>query len=157
MTDRISPAARSSNMARIRSTDTGPERRVRCALHAAGFRFRLHRRDLPGTPDLVLPRWKVVVFVHGCYWHRHAGCRNASTPKSQVEFWQAKFDANVDRDTRVQERLFHAGWTVIVIWECQTANPEAIVAAVRDQMPSAVPAPVQQSSRTISANPTAES
>jgi DNA mismatch endonuclease (patch repair protein) len=87
-------------MSRIRSTDTAPERAVRSILHRMGFRFRLHRRDLPGTPDVVLPRHRTVVFVHGCFWHRHPECRYAYEPKSRQEFWRAKFAANVTRDRR---------------------------------------------------------
>jgi DNA mismatch endonuclease, patch repair protein len=95
--------ARSRNMARIRARDTQPELRVRRALHAAGFRFRLHRRGLPGTPDIVLPRFRTVIFVHGCFWHRHPGCRMASVPKTRSGFWDAKFTANVEREIRVRQ------------------------------------------------------
>jgi DNA mismatch endonuclease, patch repair protein len=97
MADRLSPQERSRNMAQIRDRDTGPELRVRRALHAAGLRFRLHRRDLPGRPDIVLPRWRTVVFVHGCFWHRHPGCRKAAVPKSRVAFWETKFAATMAR------------------------------------------------------------
>ena len=155
MTDTITPDARSRNMARIRGRDTGPEMRVRRALHAAGFRFRLHRRDLPGKPDLVLPRWRTVVFVHGCFWHRHPGCRNASTPKTRTGFWADKFATNTARDVRAAEALGATGWTVIVIWECETQDPRGIVAMVRDRLPSAVPGPIRRSRRTSSAIPLA--
>lgn len=87
-------------------------------MHARGFRFRIHRKDLPGSPDLVFPRFRVAVFVHGCFWHRHLGCRFAATPKSRTEFWQAKFEANVARDMRVQQALRDDGWRVAVVWEC---------------------------------------
>lgn len=107
-------------MSRIRGKDTRPELRVRSALHRLGYRFRLNRRDLPGKPDIVLPRYQTVIFVHGCFWHRHPGCRFAYTPKSRVEFWQAKFQRNVERHREVEEELTTLGWRVLVIWECET-------------------------------------
>lgn len=120
MTDRIDPIRRSANMARIRSSGTQPEIAVRRAVHAAGLRFRLNRRDLPGTPDLVLPKCRIAVFVHGCFWHRHEGCKNSTTPKSRVEFWKAKFEENLRRDQRVSDELSHVGWAHFVVWECET-------------------------------------
>jgi DNA mismatch endonuclease (patch repair protein) len=110
-------------MSRIRSRDTGPERQVRSALHRAGYRFRLHRKDLPGRPDIVLPKYRTVVFVHGCFWHRHSRCRFAYTPKSRVAFWNAKFAANVARDRRNVRELKRLGWHVVNVWECQAASP----------------------------------
>ncbi len=95
---------------------------VRRAAHALGYRFRLHRKDLPGRPDLVFPSRRAVIFVHGCFWHRHPGCRMASTPKTRVEFWSAKFDRNVQRDAAVIDALEAAGWRVLVIWECETRD-----------------------------------
>lgn len=118
MTDTVPVAVRSRMMAGIRGRDTGPEMRLRRAMHARGFRYRLHRRDLPGSPDLVFPACRAVVFVHGCFWHRHRGCRYAATPATRPEFWQAKFDANVARDARNEEALIASGWRVAVIWEC---------------------------------------
>ena len=119
MTDTISPARRSWNMSRIRSKNTKPEMIVRSALHKMGYRFRLHRKDLPGTPDIVLPKYKTVIFVHGCFWHRHRGCKNCSTPKSRTSFWSRKFQDNVERDKTYAEKLTGLGWQVIVIWECE--------------------------------------
>ena len=107
-------------MSGIRGKNTQPELAVRRYLHAHGFRFRLHRRDLPGKPDVVLPKYRTAVFVHGCYWHRHEGCKYATTPSSNREFWQRKFRENVERDQRNQTQLAAAGWHVLVIWECQT-------------------------------------
>jgi DNA mismatch endonuclease (patch repair protein) len=107
-------------MAAVGSANTGPELRVRKAIHAAGFRYALHRRDLPGRPDIVMPRLGVVIFVHGCFWHRHKGCKAASTPTSNTEFWTAKFDANVTRDRRNMRDLKALGWKVVVVWECAT-------------------------------------
>jgi DNA mismatch endonuclease, patch repair protein len=105
-------------MSGIRSRDTKPEMAVRRFLHRAGLRFRLGGRGLPGRPDLVLPRWGTVVFVHGCFWHRHPGCRFAYNPKSRVEFWQKKFEENVARDRRTTAALKRLGWKPVVIWEC---------------------------------------
>ena len=126
MTDRLTPERRSWNMSRIRGTNTKPELVVRKLLHEMGYRFRLHRADLPGRPDIVLPRHKTVVFVHGCYWHRHPGCRFAYTPKSRQSFWNAKFTSNVARDQRNQRDLKEAGWRVIVIWECETSDRDVL-------------------------------
>ena len=121
--DRLSPEHRSWNMSRIRGRDTQPELAVRSALHRAGYRFRLHRKDLPGRPDIVLPKHRTVVFVHGCFWHRHKGCRFAYTPKSRVAFWQKKFDDNVERDRRNVRALRALGWRVVTVWECQAGSP----------------------------------
>lgn len=112
-------------MGRVRGKDTRPEMIVRRLAHAMGMRFRLHRADLPGKPDLVFPKYRAVVFVHGCFWHRHPGCRKASTPKSNTEFWQEKFERNVERDKRNSVELEKAGWRVVVIWECETKSSDA--------------------------------
>lgn len=120
-------------MSRIRGRDTKPEMRLRRALHAQGFRYRLHRRDLPGSPDIVLPKWKTAIFVHGCFWHRHTGCRKATTPTSNVEFWNAKFLANTLRDARVLAALHASGWKTAVVWECaldRGVTPEDLGALV---------------------------
>jgi len=103
--------------------NTKPELIVRRVLHAMGRRFRLHCRDLPGRPDIVLPRFRTAIFVHGCFWHRHPGCRGTTTPKTRTEFWVAKFEANVARDVAAQAALAAAGWKVAVIWECETRKP----------------------------------
>ena len=118
MTDIVDRATRSRMMAGISAKDTKPERILRRALHALGFRFRLHARNLPGTPDLVLRRYGAVCFVHGCFWHRHPGCSYATTPATRPEFWQAKFDGNVERDRRSKHELLEAGWRVAIVWEC---------------------------------------
>jgi DNA mismatch endonuclease (patch repair protein) len=110
-------------MSRIRSRDTAPELQVRSALHRAGYRFRLHRKDLPGRPDIVLPKHHTVVFVHGCFWHRHKGCVFAYAPKSRIAFWDEKFRSNVERDFRNTRALRALGWRVITVWECQAATP----------------------------------
>lgn len=119
-------------MSRIHSSNTAPEVAVRRALHALGFRFRLHRKDLPGKPDITLPCHKTVVFVHGCFWHRHRGCKIATMPKSRIEFWAEKFENNVDRDSRSRELLKALGWRVIVVWECEVGSRrKANVTALR--------------------------
>lgn len=126
MTDRITPSHRSWNMGRISGSNTAPELIVRSQLHRLGLRFRLHGRRLPGRPDIVLTRWRTVVLVHGCFWHRHQGCRFAYTPKSRQEFWLTKFSANVERDKRVSAQLSQAGWRVVTIWECETAQMQTL-------------------------------
>jgi DNA mismatch endonuclease (patch repair protein) len=118
MADRISEQRRSWNMSRIRGRDTLPERTLRCALHRAGFRFRLRSR-LPGRPDIVLPRFRTAIFVHGCFWHRHHGCELAYVPKSNEAFWKKKFEANMQRDRIVEKALRQRGWRVVVVWQCQ--------------------------------------
>lgn len=117
--DKISPEHRSWNMSRIKSSNTKPEIAIRSLLHKTGFRFRLHRKDLPGKPDIVLPRYKTVIFVHGCFWHRHKNCRFAYEPKSRRDFWESKFKANVSRHITVENLLVEMGWKVVVIWECE--------------------------------------
>lgn len=117
--DRLTPEDRSANMARIRATNTVPELRVRRFLHARGFRFRLHA-SLPGTPDVVLPKHRTVVFVHGCFWHQHPGCRYAYKPRTRVSFWSKKFEGTRERDERAMAKLEALGWQVLVVWECQT-------------------------------------
>ena len=111
---------RSRNMSAIKSKNTKPEIAVRKLLHSMGYRFRLHRKDLPGSPDIVLPKYKTVIFVHGCFWHRHENCKYASTPKTRKEFWENKFKTNLKRDAEVQEKIKNIGWQSVVIWECET-------------------------------------
>lgn len=113
-------------MSRIRSRDTGPEKIVRSALHRLGFRFRLHNANLPGTPDIVMPKYKIVIFVHGCFWHRHENCKQAYTPKTRIDFWQKKFQVNIEHDRVVMKQLRESDWNPVVIWECQTENPEKL-------------------------------
>lgn len=141
MADTLTPAERSERMSRIRSRDTQPELALRRALHGGGLRYRLHGAVLPGRPDIVFPSRNAVVFVHGCFWHRHEGCRIATTPKSNTPFWQAKFDRNVERDVRNSERLIGVGWKVIVVWECELSTPAKAAAAaakVAELLPPAV-------------------
>lgn len=117
--DRLTKDRRSWNMSRIRSRDTTPERVVRSLLHRLGYRFRLHRRDLPGNPDIVLPKYRVAILVHGCFWHRHQGCRFAYMPKTRTGFWRKKFDANIRRDMEARMMLRKLGWRVAIVWECE--------------------------------------
>jgi DNA mismatch endonuclease (patch repair protein) len=127
MSDNMSVAQRSWTMSRIRSKDTRPEKMVRSFLHSRGFRFRLHKRSLPGAPDIVLPRFHTVIFVHGCFWHAHRSCRYATSPRSNRRYWRRKLDGNVDRHQRNVSALKAAGWRVITIWECQIKrSPQAV-------------------------------
>lgn len=119
MTDSVSPEKRSWVMSRVKNRDTGPEKLVRSTLHRLGFRFRLRRKDLPGTPDIVLPKHKAVIFVHGCYWHRHDCPNGRRLPKSRLEFWLPKLTGNRERDVKQQNLLREAGWRVLVVWECE--------------------------------------
>lgn len=122
MSDIVLPSVRSRMMAGIRGKDTKPEMLVRRSLHAAGYRFRLHRRDLPGAPDIVLPGRKIAIFVHGCFWHRHPGCRYAKLPATRTDFWKDKLDSNVARDGSAVDALTAAGWRVLIVWECSTRD-----------------------------------
>lgn len=134
MADRISKEHRSWNMSRIRSRDTGPEMQLRSMLHRAGYRYRLHHPELPGHPDIVLPKFRTAIFVHGCYWHRHQGCSNATTPKTRTEFWKKKFSETVKRDRLKSEQLEELGWQVISVWECELKkNPQAVLEQVTDR------------------------
>lgn len=125
--DIVSKEKRSWNMSRIRAKDTKPEKAVRSALHKAGYRFRLHSRSLPGKPDIVLAKYKTVIFVHGCFWHRHRGCKFAYMPKSRIGFWKDKFEENVKRDVKARKALQKLGWSVIVIWECDISDTPGIM------------------------------
>src|SRR4051812_11114329 len=118
-------------MSRITSRNTLPERTVRSLLHRLGYRFRLHVRDLPGNPDIVLPKWHKVIFVHGCFWHRHAGCKYAYSPKSRTQFWCKKFEGNVMRDRKRSQELAILGWEAHVIWECEAKNAQALAKRLR--------------------------
>jgi DNA mismatch endonuclease (patch repair protein) len=130
MVDIVSPEVRSRMMSGIRGKNTRPEIVVRQAAHRMGLRFRIHRKDLPGKPDLVFTKYKTVVFVHGCFWHRH-NCRLAAVPKTRPEFWEAKFKANVDRDLSNRTKLELLGWRVIEIWECETREVPALEAKLK--------------------------
>ena len=111
-------------MSAIKSKNTKPEIKVRKVLHSMGYRFRLHSKDLPGSPDIVLPKYKTVIFVHGCFWHRHENCKYASIPKTRQEFWNKKFEENIKRDSEIQEKIKILDWRSVVIWECETKNME---------------------------------
>lgn len=131
MVDRVDAATRSRNMARIRSIDTQAELRVRRIAHAIGYRFRIHRYDLPGTPDLVFPSRRVALFVNGCFWHRHEGCRRAAVPKTRTAFWEDKFRKTLQRDRRAEADLTDLGWRIEVIWECETHDRDHIERLLR--------------------------
>mgnify|MGYP000976670201 CR=1 FL=1 len=128
-----SPEQRSFNMSRIRGTDTHPEMMVRKWLWLNGYRYRLHRKNLPGKPDIVLPKYRVVIFVHGCFWHRH-GCHSTTAPESRRDFWNEKFQENVRRDKRNIEALLESAWRVLVVWECTLRGKNAIPDQVAEQI-----------------------
>lgn len=130
MADVVSPSVRSRMMSGIKGKHTKPEILVRKALHAAGYRFRLHRKDLPGAPDVVLPGMRVAIFAHGCFWHMHAGCKNAKLPATRPDFWRDKLRGNVERDARAIDDLCSQGWRVLTVWECATRD-----AALAESLP----------------------
>lgn len=131
MADHLSKEKRSWNMARIRSSNTRAEFAVRKLLHSLGYRFRLHRSDLPGKPDIVLPRHRTVIFVHGCFWHRHNRCSKSTTPKTNIQYWTDKFKRNIKRDIVSKKELNKLGWRVIVIWECETTDDNCIARKIK--------------------------
>ena len=140
MADVVDKATRSRMMSGIKGGHTRPELVVRRALHAAGFRYRLHAADLPGRPDIVLPKHRVVVLVHGCFWHRHAGCRFATTPATRRDFWSDKFERNMDRDARNRQALRAKGWRIATLWECSVrrfdqARIDGLIAWIRSGEP----------------------
>ena len=122
MADNLTPQQRRRNMSRVKGRDTKPELLVRSVVHGLGYRFRLHGKGLPGRPDVVLPRHRKVIFVHGCFWHGHAGCRRAARPSTNREFWDRKIDGNVARDASNIRALRRAGWKVLVVWQCATKD-----------------------------------
>lgn len=109
-------------MAKVRNRNTGPELLVRQVAHSLGLRFRLHRRDLPGSPDVVFPKYRIALFVHGCFWHQHYSCKRASRPKTNSEFWETKLERNIERDQKAVAELNRLGWRTAIIWECETKN-----------------------------------
>ena len=134
MVDTLTKEKRSWNMGRVRSKDTKPELQVRSLLHRNGFRFRLHKRGLPGKPDIVLVKYRTVIFVHGCFWHRHKGCQDTTTPKTRTSFWKNKFEDNTERDKRTTKALRDTGWKVIVVWECETRKPDVLLKRLKAQI-----------------------
>lgn len=130
--DTLTPAERSERMSRVRSKDTKPEMLVRGLVHRMGYRYRLHDRSLPGNPDLVFPSKGKIIFVHGCFWHRHGkSCEFTRWPKSKLDFWKPKLERNRRRDERVRRQLRKLGWTVLVVWECQSKNSQKLAKRVR--------------------------
>lgn len=126
---------RSFNMSRIRSKDTSPEIRVRSAIHRLGYRYRLYVSNLPGKPDIVMPRYRTAIFVNGCFWHQHEGCKRATVPKTNTDYWQEKFRRTMDRDKRSHAALLQTGWKVLVIWECQTQDGSALKNLLKEILP----------------------
>ena len=136
--DTFSKNKRSDIMRKVRCRDTQPELAVRSLLHRMGYRFRLYRRDMPGNPDIVLPKYRTVVFVHGCFWHRHKGCRQASIPATRREYWLPKFRRTEKRDKNNQNTLHQLGWKVIVVWECELRDPRKLAYRLRRKIDGSV-------------------
>jgi DNA mismatch endonuclease (patch repair protein) len=130
--DHVAPEKRSLIMAAVRSKNTKPEMAVRRLVHGLGYRYRLHAKELPGHPDLAFPSRKKIVFVHGCFWHRHPRCRYATSPKTRVAFWNEKFEKNVARDRRDRRALKKAGWAVMIVWQCELKNLERLARRIDD-------------------------
>lgn len=129
---------RRANMQAVRAKNTKPELAVRAVAHRMGLRYRLHRADLPGKPDLVFPRWKTVVFVNGCFWHQHPGCKKTTIPKTNRAFWRAKLRGNIQRDREVRDKLTTLGWSFATIWECETGNPAVLRVVLSRLFPNAL-------------------
>jgi DNA mismatch endonuclease, patch repair protein len=132
--DKVTPEQRSKNMAAVKNKNTTPEMRVRRALHSMGYRFRLHRKDLPGCPDIVLPKYRWCIFVHGCFWHQHTGCKRATLPETRKEFWENKFGKNKKRDEFAVDELKRLGWKTIIIWECETKNKGILFKIISERL-----------------------
>lgn len=132
LADTLSSEERSKRMSLIRGTGTAPEMKLRRLVHRMGFRYRLNVKDLPGKPDLVFPSRHAVIFMHGCFWHRHKGCKLARLPKSKLDFWEPKLEANRKRDSRNQRRLEDLGWRVLVVWECQMTDADRVSVVVKE-------------------------
>jgi DNA mismatch endonuclease (patch repair protein) len=156
MVDKLSAAERSRNMASIRSKDMKPELAVRKLAHRLGFRFRLHRKDLPGKPDLVFPRYGAVIFVHGCFWHQHEepGCLDGRPPKSNSSYWGPKLGRNLERDAQNKSKLEAQGWRVLAVWECETKKPEALAAKIERFLRGKVCCPAAQGTGEASGSAT---
>lgn len=133
--DIVDHKTRSRMMASVKQVNTRPEKVVRSLLHKTGYRFRLHRRDLPGSPDIVLPRYRIAIFVHGCFWHGHPGCKYARRPASNRIYWNTKLDENITRDAKKIEQLKQLGWYVVIIWECQVKDPIQLREVIRQKLP----------------------
>jgi DNA mismatch endonuclease (patch repair protein) len=132
--DTLTKEKRSWNMSRVRNKNTKPELIVRSILHRNGYRYRLHKKDLPGHPDIVLPKFNAVIFVHGCFWHRHKNCPDATTPKTRTEFWLTKFKNNIERDKKNKVSLIQTGWRVIIVWECETSAPDMLLKRLNKEL-----------------------
>lgn len=134
MVDTLTKEKRSWNMSRVRSKNTKPELIVRSLLFRNGYRYRLHKKELPGNPDIVLSKFNTVIFVHGCFWHRHNNCPDATTPKTRTEFWENKFQKNIERDLKNKVALIQAGWRVIIVWECETSAPDILLKRLKKEL-----------------------
>lgn len=136
MVDFVSPEKRSNIMRGVKQKDTTPEILVRKALHKLGYRFRLHRRDLPGSPDIVLPKYQLVIMVNGCFWHQHSGCKEGRLPKSNAGYWGPKLARNVQRDAEKEQALVELGWKVHTIWECEARDERELLRCINSILPT---------------------
>ncbi|WP_010630030.1 very short patch repair endonuclease [Halomonas sp. KM-1] len=136
MADHVDIATRSKIMRGVKSKNTSPEVSVRRYLHCHGYRFRLHRKDLPGKPDLILPKYRLAIFIHGCFWHRHEECFYSSTPKTRTEFWINKFKKNKERDSFQQKKLIDMGWRVLIIWQCGIRHERKSLSSIFEKIES---------------------
>ena len=132
MVDNLTEAQRSYTMTKVKSKNTAPEKKVRTLLHRLGYRFRLHRKNLPGKPDIVFPKHKLIIFVHGCFWHQHKNCKKAKRPKSRTDYWDNKLQKNITRDKSNQKKLQKLGWRCEIIWECETKHHDTLVKKIID-------------------------
>lgn len=142
--DSLTKEQRSWVMSRVRSKDTTPERIIRSFLYQQGFRFRLHEKNLPGSPDIVLPKYRTVIEIRGCFWHRHPGCKVAGMPLSNVDFWNAKFERNVARDKRNEVAINNLGWNLIVVWGCQVRDK-----AILNRLPARIKAGIFKTPKRV--------
>lgn len=133
--DFVSKEKRSNIMRGVKAKNTKPEKLVRSSLHKLGYRFRIHRKDLPGKPDICLPKYRAIILVHGCFWHHHTGCKEGRLPTSNVSFWHKKIQRNIERDKENQFSLEQAGWSVMIIWECETRNLEYLESKIQNFLP----------------------
>jgi DNA mismatch endonuclease, patch repair protein len=150
--DTFSREKRSDIMRQVRSSNTAPELLVRRLLHRSGYRFKLYGSDLPGNPDIILPKYRAIILVHGCFWHRHKNCIDATMPKSNISYWERKFERNIKRDRLIKRTLIRLGWRVITVWECQTKHPSRLLSKLVKELMTARSASLKMSGTMLAEN-----